>query len=1089
VEAGTGSVTASVPGTRLLGRERERQHLLAALERARGGVGGLALLAGEPGIGKSSLAADAAATAAGAGVVSLWATCWQGDGTPPFWPWIQVLRQVRREVPAAEVARAFSPVAPALGPLAAELDLGEGEEGGERFRVFDAMTRGLLELAATTPLLIVLDDLHWADAPSLQLLDFLGRNVRHAAVLVIGTYRDVDLPDDHPLHDLVGLAASQVAHLQLAGLDTDAVAEMLARTSHEPPTPDLVAQVAADSGGNPFFVRELGNLLAGRTGDQSVATLPHNVRQVVRDRVERMPHETAAALARASVIGVTFSAADLGGLCDISPEDTLGRLQPALAARLVRPAERGARLRFVHALVPEVLYADLAPPRRAELHARHARRIEAAAGERPDTRIEELAHHFARAVPVIDASVAVTALTRAAQQAIELLAYEQAITHYEQALEFQALTDTEPAERARLLHALAQAQNLAAMPVLAMATRREAARLARLAAQPDLLAQIGLETGEPFVMLTTDDERVAILEDALSGLPQRDDPTRAVAMAGLGAALLFTDQVARKEALFDSAVAMARRLDDPATLARVLAEQAAASWIADAARRLGATTEVVALAEQVGDRRLSLRGRIQRIGVLLELGDGDTLRVEIDAFERLATAARLRVFSRVVPLQRVVLAGLAGDWLAGEALLDAAAATYRSSGQATGRVAVAIATRCLRFAQGRGAELHEELAELAPQYPASVALQASAAFAAAAAGRTDEARAVLSRLAPARLAETPRDFTWLAGVALAGQAAVACGDQSVVRVVRELLQPFGESIVPFSRTATAELGPAGYTLGLAAEASGEPDAAVAAYEAAIDTCRRLGAPVFAADSQYALARTLRSRRNAGDLERADSLAAEATATAGRVGVALPLNGVAPPPASAVTAPAPVVTLAAVEVPTATREGDVWALTYAGATVRVRDSTGLGHLTRLLANPGAELHVLDLAAGQPRRSQAAARSPVLDDAAKAEYRRRIDELRAEVAEATEWNDQVRAAKAEAELDALTSELRRAVGLGGRDRPVADEAERARFAVSKAMRTAIRRIAEHHPQLGAHLARSVRTGTFCTYTADVRWQVTR
>ena len=304
-------------------------------KRPRGGVGGLALLAGEPGIGKSSLAADAAATATGGGVVSLWATCWQGDGTPPFWPWIQVLRQVRREVPAAEVARAFGAVAPALGPLAAELDLGGGR-GGRRSGscVFDAMTRGLLELAATTPLLIVLDDLHWAGAPSLQLLDFLGRNVRHAAVLVIGTYRDVDLPDDHPLHGLVGLAATGCAP-PARGLDADAVAEMLARTSHEPPTPDLVAQVAADSGGNPFFVRELGNLLAGRTGDQSVATLPHNVRQVVARSSRADALETAAALTCASVIGVTFSAADLGGLCDISPEGTLGRLQPALAARLV----------------------------------------------------------------------------------------------------------------------------------------------------------------------------------------------------------------------------------------------------------------------------------------------------------------------------------------------------------------------------------------------------------------------------------------------------------------------------------------------------------------------------------------------------------------------------------------------------------------------------------------------------------------------------------------------------------------------------------------------------------------------------------
>jgi tetratricopeptide (TPR) repeat protein len=1087
------SVVPGVPRGDLLGRDAERGHLRELVRRSARGPGCLVLIAGEPGIGKSSLAADAVAVAAAEQLATVWATCWQGPGTPAFWPWLQVLRHVRRTLPAEQVADAFLPVQADLGPLGREVMGGAPATGDtDRFRVFDALAQGLGVLAGETPLCIVLDDLHWADPPSIELLDFAAQQLHGAPVLFLGTYRDVELEPEHPLRMLVGRPAAHIEHLQLRGLDADDVEAMLRSSS--PDAPDtLVEQVARDSGGNPFFVRELVRLLASGDGARG-AELPHNVRQVVRDRVARLPAATVDALEMASVVGVTFSAADLGALSGVGDVEALHRLEPAVAARLVR--SDGHTIRFVHALVPEVLYDDVPRPRRAELHARHARRIEASVGERLDTRVDELAFHWTRAVPVVEPSRAVGACVRAAEHALEQLAHEQAAVHYARAVELDALTGDHPAERAVLLHQLARAQNLAGAPLLAVAARDEAARLARRAGRADLLVEIGLETGEPFVVLTTDPDLVAILEDALAGLPPDDTTLRARAMAGLGTALLFTAEERRKETLFRDAVAMSRRLGDPSTLARVLAEQVSASRAENAERRLAAATEVVALAEQVGDRRLGLHGRILRVGLLVELADGPALRVELDAFERLAAVSRLPVFARVVPMQRAALATLAGDWAEAERLLDGAAQTYQRSRQATGAAAVAISRRCLRMAQGRAAELVPELERTVERFPDTMSVRAAMALASVAAARTAATRAALRRIGVAGLAGAPRDFTWVAGVALAGQAAVAVGDQELAAAASELLAPHATSFVTFSRTGLANLGPVGFTLGLTAEAAGRLDDAVGAYEVALATCAALGAPVFAADVAYALARTLVQRGGAGDGERAALLAANAAEAAERFGVQLPLNGVAPLAADWRRAGAGdgAAELGSGSVEPehaapamAVREGDVWALTFDGATVRVRHTTGIGHLARLLARPGEEVHVLDLAGGGRAALVEAAGAPLLDASAKAAYRARVQELQTELDEATEWNDTARAARAQAELDALLAELSRATGLGGRDRKTPGAAERARFAVTKALRTAIRRIGEHHPVLGEHLDQNVRTGTFCAYAGTVEWDV--
>ncbi|HET7686983.1 MAG TPA: hypothetical protein VFM19_11300, partial [Candidatus Limnocylindria bacterium] len=291
------------------------------------------------------------------------------------------------------------------------------------------------------------------------------------------------------------------------------------------------------------------------------------------------------------------------------------------------------------------------------------------------------------------------------------------------------------------------------------------------------------------------------------------------------------------------------------------------------------------------------------------------------------------------------------------------------------------------------------------------------------------------------------------------------------------------------------LGAADRYLGLLARAAGHLDEAVAHLDAAVAGNRRMGARPWVAHSQADLAATLRQRGAAGDVERAATLEAAALATARRLGM-VALAARLEPSGEHVTTPSAHVTGASFR-----REGDYWSIEFAATAVRIRDTKGMAHLARLLAAPGRELHALDLAGADgvapaeaadgdglaPRRLTDV--GPLLDDEAKAAYRQRVGELRTELAEAESWNDPERAAHLQAELDAIARELAGAVGLGGRDRVSGSPAERARIAVTRAIRSSMARIAQQHPALGAHLEATIRTGTFCVYVPDpaspVRW----
>jgi len=1107
----------------IVSRTLEQHELTSAIDRARDGRGSLVWLAGEPGIGKSTLAELATRHAADVGMLTLWGNAWPDDGAPPFWPWVQVLRGLREAVGADEITALTGDLVADLGPFARELGIADRSAGdADRFRMFDATTRTLVRAARSRPMLIVLDDLHWADGDTVELLRFVVRELRNVPMAVVSTYRDVEVGSEHPLSQVLGRIGSDPIHLQLGPLDVEAVGELLALTTGSRPTADFASSVAADAGGNPFFVRELGRLLNHPTTGRPI---PSNIRQVVLDRVAGLPPASAEALRSASVLGVTFPVADLAAVLATSLDATVSTLHPAAQLRLVHLdalVDDGQRCSFVHALVSEVLYAELPPLTRAQLHARIAEAMDrSAAGA---TRLAERASHWARAVPVSGPEPALAAALAAADEATAQLAHEQAASHLERAAQLQAMRaaadaadpgrDPRPdaAERGELLLRLARAQQTFAHRKVVKATRREIARLSEIAQRPDLIARAALSLSEPFIGIGTDPEEVEILERVVAVLPDEDSALRARAMAKLSSALLFRVDETRRAQLAEQAVAMARRLDHPATLGRALIEQANGTWaFADPERRLEMTNEVVAIAERLRERDLGLYARLTRLGTLLMLGDGRSFRVELDAFDRVSTRARQHMYTRITPLLRATVATIEGRWSDAEACIAEASEQIARSEDDSGQLGVMAATAALYHVRGHAVRVGRGLANAARQFPASMSMAAGAGLVEACAGRHDAAREHLARVAADAFATVPRDYNWLTAVFDAALIAVVVDDGEVAASARDRLRPFGNLIVISSRTGVACLGSVGTALGLLSEQLGDLDDAAEMLAASVRRCDELGAPVFAADARWALARVLDRRGAPDDHAEAAEHRAIAVRLATELGIDLPLNGIEPAHReieahsdAGSTSTRVEVPAAGTDEPTATRDEDGWVLHLDDEVVRVRHSVGLDHLVTLLRSPRTEVHVLDLAGAREaddrdghddRRLEPAVAArgrvseSIIDDAARRAYLRRIDQLREELDAADRADDPARSARAQDELDALTAELRRATGLGGRERLVADDGERARVAVTKAIRGTIRRIGERSPVLGAHFEHTVRTGMYCSYDGERAWRIER
>jgi predicted ATPase len=520
-----------------VGRDRELAELLAALDDLPSRGGALFLLSGEPGIGKTRLVEEFAARATKSGARVIPGRCWESGGAPAYWPWVQCLRALIQEAEPALLATQLGAGAADIAQIVPELreffsDLPPPpslDPDAARFRLFDAVTTFLRNAAGAQPLVVVLEDIQAADAPSLLLLRFVVADLANAHLLVIATRRD----GDRAAMETVASALAELTRAErfravpLAGLGSEDVARLVKADGVTEPTGGLVAAIHDRTEGHPFFVGETVRMLA--SGGRLDA-LPLGVRAVVAQRVSLLSEKCRRVLAVAAVVGREFETDLLAVATEVEPVPLLDRLEEALVAKaLVDVPGAPGRFRFAHALIREVLYDELAPTRRMRLHGRVGEALEAIHAAELEPRLAELAHHFLLAAPAGTAAKAVDYAARAAERAEAELAYEEAARLYEMAVTAHGLEPGANAlVRCELLLALAAAQASTNDLISAKKTFVRAADVARSAGSAGQLARAALGHGGSMVALPADDARVVpLLEEALAAVGENDGVLRA----------------------------------------------------------------------------------------------------------------------------------------------------------------------------------------------------------------------------------------------------------------------------------------------------------------------------------------------------------------------------------------------------------------------------------------------------------------------------------------------------------------------------------------------------------------------------------
>ncbi|MFC6072432.1 ATP-binding protein, partial [Microbispora bryophytorum] len=427
--------------TGLIGREHPAAMLHAEIARAVGSHGGLTLVAGEAGIGKTTLVTSAAEEARRLGALVLSGSCWDSDNAPGYWPWVQVLRGIRRCAAPGEWAAAEEAGGAGLAALLGESPGGDTAEG---FLLYDAVTSALVAVSQSRPLVVVLEDLHWADTASLRLLEFAAQHTWFERVLLVGTYRDVEVESaDHPLRALVLPLVTRATTVTLTGLERDEVGALMTRAAGRNPSADLVAEVHRRTGGNPFFVEQTARLW--RSGG-SVTTIAPGVRDTLLRRLSLLPAPVVDLLVTAAVLGREFHRQVLATVAAAPVLQVERLLDQAMAARLV-VAKGGAakggvaggeEFAFAHDLVRQTLYESLDEKAASRRHAAVVRAVDRSPALAEHVLPADVARHAYLAGDHVEPAHAVDRLLTAARAVAARLAAEEALGHYRRALELAA---------------------------------------------------------------------------------------------------------------------------------------------------------------------------------------------------------------------------------------------------------------------------------------------------------------------------------------------------------------------------------------------------------------------------------------------------------------------------------------------------------------------------------------------------------------------------------------------------------------------------------------------------------------------------
>ncbi|MFD9423632.1 MULTISPECIES: AAA family ATPase [unclassified Streptomyces] len=918
----------------LFGRDHPAGVLRAEIGRATDSHGGLVLVTGEAGIGKTTLVTDAAHEARRRGALVVGGSCWDSDSAPGYWPWVQVLRGVRRSATAAEWAAAQEASDGRLGILLGEpgggsvaglltgtdregpgpgpksaaatapgagtnpgsgtgpggassggtgpsagtgpgggtgpgagtgpgggtgTGTGGGTGGGtadsgtgpsdaaEAFGLYDAVTTALVTVSQSRPLLVVLDDLHSADPASLRLLGFAAQHAWFERLLLVGTYRDVEVEaPGHPLQPLIlPLVSRASATLTLTGLGRDEVGALMAVTAGREPVPKLVDEVHRRTGGNPFFVEQTARLWHSGS---PVSTIPPGVREAVGQRLALLPEPVVALLTTAAVLGRDFRRQVLAVVHGEPVPHVERLLERAVAARVVVAHPTG-QYAFAHDLVRETLYASLDGTAVRGRHAQVVRTLDAHGGLGESVLPGDLARHAHLAGGALERERRIELMTAAAQDASGRLADEEAVGHYRRALDAATGDSAEgeaPDRRRTALICLDLAGQLrhGADPAEGQRYLDRAVTLAQELDEPELLARVAMTLHREGSLGSREASTVALLRDAHRKVTGKD-----------GQEKLSPDRLAQELAI--NIVALARRGTDDEALAFSLWARHDSVWgLGSSVERLELTDEMIDVARRTHHREMELHATSMRWVALLELGDPGFVD-QFRTFVTLAERADLPRFDLGIAVDTSLIASLHGRFAEAEAALADEAMNEQASEHAPFGFMAGHLHWALHLLRGRYENAEEVLAQLpAAGYPYPRLLEAITAV-----EQGDAApalRHIAERSEPA--APYPRAFTplWLR---LMAQTAAVTGDPQLIARAEDALAPYaGQWVVSLYGCDIS--GPVDLWLGLLAAARGDRDAAVTSLTEAIASSDRLGARPWSVRARLHLAESLLAR--AGD---------------------------------------------------------------------------------------------------------------------------------------------------------------------------------------------------------------------------------
>ncbi|ONI87471.1 hypothetical protein ALI144C_08735 [Actinosynnema sp. ALI-1.44] len=838
---------------RFVGRRRELDELTARLRTAMHGSGQVVLLSGEPGIGKTRLAHKLTALAEDDGVHVCWGRAVQDDGSPSYWPFRQVLKLLARRYAPGALADELALVAPEFGD-------GPATSPEERFRVFEAVTEYLTGLGKV---LMVLDDLQWADPPTMQLLVHLAMAIGTAPVMIVVTYRDTEVRPalSTALASLV--REDTVARIRLGGLTEAEVADQLAGLTETPVDADVVTAVSTRTGGNPFFVAELGRIL-----DHQGARLPDAVLDAVRVRMDSLSPECRGMLAAASVLGTEVDASIVAEVLDSPLEAVLSAADEAVRSGVLSGSEGW---RFTHDLIREAARLLMPTARRLALHARAATVIE----QRADAsqRVAEIAHHWLEALPAGNAVKAAVWARRAADIAMAQLAWENAADLYARALR---AAPPGAVDRARLLTCQGIAQLRQMDIVSGEETLRQAAAAARASGDRDVIAEVSL------AMETVSSSDWATLgkslcDEALAGLP--DGPLRARLLAQRAAELAFHGSP-DLDGVSAEALAIADRTQDPrAVRAALRARQLAMAGPEGVRERLALGDRMLAIGVADNDPEAVMWGRLWRFDAFCQLGRLDEAEHELLPINDAVIRVRTKIAKWHSLRSEIAIEHVRGRFARARELATQAIDLVKDTG---GPVVMAISVSTSALVHGMTGDegpILERYEEYLCHPPEMILAMVGAWHAQC--GRPETARRCFVPGQVHELIGGMRRLSVLCGLVV---LAAEFGDRETAAVAYRRLLPFEHLIQCGGAGVVTIEGSVAGSLGIAAAVCDRLDDAVRHLRQAIEHNDRAGLPPYTAAARLELARVLARRDRRGDAEESVAQALSARATAEELGM-------------------------------------------------------------------------------------------------------------------------------------------------------------------------------------------------------------